>query len=63
MSKERTKLLGTKVPKLKELQERQCTIEELQAALVNLIELYNEQGKLMQAAINRKQNKEWRADI
>jgi hypothetical protein len=60
---ERKELLGTKVPKLKELQTRQCTLEELQAALVNLIELYNDQGRAMQDAINRKEDREWRATI
>ena len=50
-------------PKLAELKSRPCTLEELQAALVNLIELYNKQGEAMNAAINRKQDREWRATI
>jgi hypothetical protein len=50
-------------PKLAELKSRPCSLEELQAVLVKLIELYNEQGKIMNAAINRKQDKEWRATI
>lgn len=53
----------TKAPKLKELKERPCTLEELQAALVKLIELHNKQGKVMEEAINRKQDREWRAGI
>lgn len=31
----------TKAPKLKDLKERSCSLEELQAALVQLIELHN----------------------
>ena len=50
-------------PKLSELKTRPCSVEELQAALVQLIDLYNEQGELMQAAINRKQDREWRATL
>jgi hypothetical protein len=52
-----------KAPELNELKSRPCTLEEIQAALVKLIELYNEQGKLMNKAINRKQDREWRATI
>ena len=52
-----------KPPKLEELRSRPCTLEELQAAFVNLVDLYNEQGKVMEAAINRKQDREWRATI
>lgn len=50
-------------PTLKELKERQCTLEELQAFLIKLTELYNEQGKRMNEAINRKQDRPWRATI
>lgn len=50
-------------PKLSELKSRPCSLEELQAALVELIELYNQQGKVMNDAINRKQDKEWRATL
>jgi hypothetical protein len=50
-------------PKLAELKSRPCSLEELQAALVQLIELYNEQGKVMNAAINRKEDKVWRATM
>jgi len=50
-------------PTLYELQSRPCNLEELQAALVQLIVLHNEQGQRMEAAINRKQDKEWRASI
>lgn len=49
--------------KLSELKSRPCSLEELQAALVELIELYNQQGKVMNDAINRKQDKEWRATL
>ena len=50
-------------PKLAELKSRECTVEELQAALVFLIDQYNEQGKRMADAIAQKQNREWRATI
>jgi hypothetical protein len=36
-----TKGRATKAPKLKTLKTRPCTLEELQAALVQLIELHN----------------------
>lgn len=55
--------LPVKAPTLAELKSRPCTLEELQAALVYLIDLYNEQGKIMQEAIHKKQDKEWRATI
>jgi hypothetical protein len=50
-------------PTLTILKSRSCSIDELQAALVNLIELYNKQGELMNAAIHKKQDKEWRATL
>lgn len=50
-------------PKLAELKSRECTLPELQAALIFLIEQYNEQGQRMEAAINRKQDREWRATL
>lgn len=50
-------------PSLEELKTRPCTLEELQAALIKFIELYNEQGKVMNAAINGKQDRKWRATI
>lgn len=31
----------TKAPKLKDLKDRSCSLEEIQAALVQLIELHN----------------------
>lgn len=57
-------LLGlASAPKLAELKSRPCSLAELQAAMVNLIELYNAQGEAMNAAINRKQDREWRATL
>ncbi len=50
-------------PKLAELKSRECTVEELQAALVLLIDLYNKQGKWMADEIAKKQDREWRATI
>jgi len=49
--------------KLAELKSRPCSLEELQAAVVHLIERHNEQGQLMEAAINRKQDRPWRATL
>ena len=43
-------------PRLAELMNRDCSTAELQAALVHLIELYNEQGKRMQTAIHELQD-------
>jgi hypothetical protein len=50
-------------PSLEELRSRQCTLEELQAAMVKFIDLYNEQGRRVQDAINKKQDREWRATM
>ncbi len=54
-------------PKLAELKSRPCTLEELQAALVLLIDLYNEQGALFDEALRElqrsKQDREWRATL
>jgi hypothetical protein len=50
-------------PKLAELKCRECTLGELQAALVFLIEQHNEQGKRMAHAIGQKQYREWQATI
>lgn len=52
---------------LVELKSRPCSLEELQAFVIKLTDLYNEQGLLMEAAINRlkanKQDREWRANM
>lgn len=59
-----TEVLGLPAaPKLADLKSRECTLPELQAALVLLIEQYNEQGKRMEAEINRKQDRVWRATL
>lgn len=57
-------------PKLAELKSRECTLPELQAALIHLIDQYNEQGKAMENEIQRlgdrvslKQDKEWLVTI
>lgn len=50
-------------PTLKEMKERLCTLEELQAALVKMVEAHNRQGELMNKVISRKQDKQWRATI
>lgn len=52
---------------LAELKSRPCTLEELQAFLIKLTDLYNLQSIEVAAAINNlrstKANKEWRANI
>jgi hypothetical protein len=50
-------------PRLADLKTKECSLAELQAALVHFIEIYHKQGAKMEAAINRKQDKEWRATI
>ncbi len=40
---------------LADLKSRQCSVEELQSALIQLIELYNDQGKRMETAIRELQ--------
>lgn len=52
-----------KAPTLEELRSRQCSLEEIQAMLVKLIDLYNAHVKTTNEAINRKQDKPWRATI
>lgn len=42
-----------KAPSLEELRTRPCTLEELQAKLIEVIDAHNEQGRRMAAAINR----------
>ena len=56
-------VLGVMAPSLTELKSRPCTLEELQSALVNLIDAYNKQGRLMAQAIGSKQDREWRATL
>lgn len=61
-----TVTLGVKAPRLTELKERECSLPELQAALVQLIEIFNasekETAKLADR-VERKQDREWRATI
>lgn len=61
---------SVKAPTLSDLKSKPCTLEELQASLVQLIELHNAESKNlkeviddMQATIRRKADKEWRASI
>lgn len=42
---------SVRAPTLEELKTKTLTTEELQAAILKLIELYNTQGKLMDSAI------------
>ena len=41
-------------PDLATLRTQLCTVPELQAALVQLIDLYNEQGKALEKSLNSK---------
>lgn len=50
-------------PRLKELKERQCSLAELQASLVQLIEMCNAQNADVARALDNKKDKEWRATL
>ena len=61
-----TVTLGVKSPRLTELKERECSLPELQAALVQLIEIFNASEKETAKLADRvagKQDREWRATI
>lgn len=61
-----TETLGVKAPRLKELKKRECTLPELQAALVQLIEIFNASEKETAKLADRvacKQDREWRATL
>jgi hypothetical protein len=50
-------------PTLKELKSRPCSLEELQAALVQLIDMYNDSRIKFSNALNKKEDHKWRATI
>lgn len=50
---------GVLAPSLNDLKTRPCTLEELQASIVHLINLHNEQGRIMEKAINSKEPRKW----
>lgn len=50
-------------PSLKEMKERKCTLEELQAKLIEFIEHYNKEMHRIEIAINSKEDRVWRATI
>ena len=57
---------GVAAPRLTELKERKCSIEELQAALVQLIEITNlNQAAVCELAdrVDQKQDRPWRATL
>lgn len=56
-----TVVRGVKAPSLTELKSRPCSLEELQAALVQLIEVVNVNA--LQRSMAGKQDKEWRATL
>jgi len=65
-----TVVRGVEAPSLHEMKSRACSPEELQAALVQLIECFNATEESTRNAINaldkaldNKQNKEWRATL
>lgn len=61
-----TVVLGTPAPTLTEMKSRLCTQEELQAGLVQLIEIFNrsqEEFARLGKSVAGKQNKEWRATL
>ena len=51
------------IPTLDEMRERQCSLEELQAKLVDFIDHYNFEMLRISNAINLKEDKVWRATI
>lgn len=57
-------------PSLEEMKERQCSIEELQAKLIDFIDHYNSEVRKIndafqeiENAINLKEDRIWRATI
>lgn len=50
-------------PTLKEMKERPCTLEELQAALVKLTEFHNKHVELTATKLKQKQDKPWTATM
>lgn len=61
-----TVTLGVKAPRLSELKDRECSLLELQAALVQLIEIFNvseEETARLADRVAQKQDREWRATI
>ena len=51
--------LGVKAPRLTELTSRACSVEELQAVIVQLIHIVNANAKKLEA----KQDRPWRATL
>jgi hypothetical protein len=64
---EGTEVLGVIAPKLSELKSRPCSLEELQAVMVQLIEIVNANAATNNRAFiemeDRKADKEWRATM
>lgn len=61
-----TVTLGVKAPRLAELKNRECSLPELQAALVQLIDIFNaseEETAKLADNVAGKQDREWRATI
>ena len=65
-----TMVRGVEAPTLHELKSRACSIEELQAAIVQLIEVVNTNAiadrkdiNALQRSLSGKQDKEWRATL
>jgi hypothetical protein len=54
-------MTDTQCPTLHELRTRPCTLEELQLALVSLIEKHNELNKQTDARFKNTEPKVWRA--
>lgn len=65
-----TTVLGTNAPNLERLKSGKCTKAELQAALVQLIEIFNMNAEEFRAwaseienSLNNKEPKKWRASM
>ena len=64
---DKSKTLGVEAPTLADLSSRPCSLEEIQAALVKLIGIVNDQNEDVAREINQinrnKQDREWRASL
>jgi hypothetical protein len=52
-----------KIPTLDEMRERPCSLEELQAKLIDFIDHYNSEMARISNAANLKEDRIWRATI
>lgn len=58
-----TETLGVIAPRLAELKSRPCSLEELQAALVQIIEIFNDSQAEFGKLADRVALKKWQATL